>query len=153
MKDKHTGTPQPNYDLSRFLAAQSAVYQQVMAELRAGRKRGHWMWFIFPQLRGLGYSETARYYAISGAAEALVYLRHPVLGKRLQECTDAVIAIRGRSALDIFGPVDELKFRSSMTLFDFVSPADSRFQHALDQYFDGREDSRTIELLQGDSPN
>ena len=118
-----------------------------LAELRAGRKRSHWMWFIFPQLRGLGHSPTAQYFAIRSRAEAEAYLRHPVLGARLRECTRLVNAVEGRGVGDIFGFPDDLKFRSSMTLFAEVAPDDAVFRQALDKYFEGEPDERTMELL------
>ncbi|MEI7770673.1 MAG: DUF1810 domain-containing protein, partial [Chloroflexales bacterium] len=116
--------PDP-FDLQRFVRAQETVYAQVLAELRGGKKRTHWMWFIFPQLDGLGYSATAKRYAIKSRAEARQYLNHLILGKRLIACTEAILAISGRSASDIFGSPDDVKLRSSMTLFAAVAPPDS----------------------------
>lgn len=123
------------------------MYESVTAELAAGRKRSHWMWFIFPQLKGLGFSPTARRYGISGTDEACAYLGHPLLGPRLQQCTELVLAIDGRSVHDIFGYPDDLKFRSSMTLFAEVSPDSPQFDAALRKYYDGEADTKTLELL------
>jgi len=135
------------FDLNRFVEAQEEVYPRALAELKLGRKRSHWMWFIFPQIDGLGYSSTAKFYAIKSKDEAKGYLDHPLLGKRLVECAEALLKIEGNSAAQIFGSPDALKLRSSMTLFASVSPADSVFSRALDQYFRGEPDQRTLELL------
>jgi len=135
------------YDLQRFLNAQDPVYERVRAELRAGRKTSHWMWFIFPQIAGLGYSSMAQRYAISGRAEAAAYAGHPVLGARLRECTDIVNALEGRTVNEVFGNPDDMKFRSSMTLFA-LSVSDPRiFRDALDKYFDGEDDPLTVAQL------
>jgi len=133
--------------LDRFLAAQETVYPAALAELRNGRKRSHWMWFIFPQLVGLGRSPTANHYAIKSRSEALAYLRHPVLGARLRECTAAMLDVADRSVSDILGYPDNLKFRSSMTLFAEMSGTGSLFQQALDAHFGGEPDQRTRDLL------
>ena len=133
--------------LGRFLAAQRDVYPAALAELRAGHKRGHWMWFIFPQLAGLGHSSTAQYYALHSLEEARAYLAEPTLGPRLSECTSALLALQGLSAEAILGPVDALKLRSSMTLFGLAAGPDSVFQQVLDRYCQGLEDPRTLELL------
>ena len=135
-------------DLERFVEAQDPVYGRVRAELAAGRKASHWMWFVFPQLRGLGRSETALFFGISSATEAAAYLAHPVLGGRLRECVELVLNVNDRTAHEIFGSPDDLKFRSSMTLFAAVSPADPLFQRALDRYFDGARDPLTVQKLQ-----
>jgi uncharacterized protein (DUF1810 family) len=135
------------HELDRFLRAQKNVYAQALRELRAGRKVSHWMWFIFPQLEGLGVSEMSRRYAIRSLEEAREFLRHPVLGARLSECTEAVNDHDGLSARQIFGTPDDRKFRSSMTLFERVAGADSIFASALEKYFAGERDARTIELL------
>jgi uncharacterized protein (DUF1810 family) len=135
-------------DLSRFLAAQEPKYAQVLDELRSGRKVRHWMWYIFPQLSGLGHSETSRFYGISTLDEAKAYLRHPVLGARLRECTDLVLRVPGRSLVDIFGSDDALKFRSSMTLFTLATTDNALFRAALDKYCGGHPDPLTIELLE-----
>jgi uncharacterized protein (DUF1810 family) len=136
------------HDLERFVAAQSGVYAQALAELEAGRKESHWMWFIFPQIAGLGRSGTARLYAIASRAEAAAYHSHPLLGRRLVECTNAVLRHAGTPAHIIFGPVDAMKFHSSMTLFEVVAgAADPRFAEALATFFGGEPDPATVELL------
>jgi uncharacterized protein (DUF1810 family) len=135
------------FDLQRFVNAQDPVYDSVCAELRNGRKSGHWMWFIFPQLRGLGSSAMAEKFGIASRAEAQAYLDHPVLGPRLRECTSLVNQIEGRSVEQIFGYPDDLKFRSSMTLFTGVAPGDHVFRDALEKYFAGESDARTLDLL------
>jgi uncharacterized protein (DUF1810 family) len=142
--------PEDAFNLSRFVHAQQPVYAQVLQELREGRKRSHWMWFIFPQLAGLGASETARFYAISSLLEAQAYLAHPLLGPRLRECTSAVLATDGKPLSTIFGYPDDLKFCSSMTLFAEASgpsPAadNAIFSNALAKY--GATDIRTLTLL------
>lgn len=136
------------FDLKRFLDAQRGVYEQALAELRAGRKRTHWMWFVFPQMRGLGSSETSRYYGIGSREEAAAYLEHPVLGLRLRECAEALLAVEGRSASQIFGYPDDLKLQSSMTLFAHVAGAQSAFLRVLDKYYGSERDPRSLELLQ-----
>ncbi len=135
------------FDLGRFLEAQAGVYARAVDELRSGRKRSHWMWFVFPQFDGLGSSATTRHFAIRSLAEARGYLRHPVLGARIVECTTIVNDIEGRTAEQVFGSPDDLKFRSSMTLFELVSPPASVFASALERYFAGARDSRTLELV------
>ena len=135
------------FDLGRFVAAQAPVYAEALAELRRGRKQTHWMWFVFPQVAGLGRSETARHFAIASRAEAAAYLAHPLLGARLRECTRAVNALEGISAHDVFGTPDDLKFHSSMTLFAAVAPEDPVFAEALAHYFGGRPDPATLERL------
>ena len=138
------------YNLARFVTAQAAVYARVCAELGAGEKRSHWMWFIFPQLAGLGRSATARLYAISSLAEARAYLAHPLLGTRLHECTRVVNEVSGRSAAQIFGFPDELKFHSCMTLFAHAAGADdAAFRKALARYFAAAEDPLTVARLAG----
>lgn len=133
--------------LARFVEAQRPIYQQALGELRAGDKRSHWMWFIFPQIAGLGRSPTAQLYAIADGAEARAYLAHPVLGQRLRECTDAMLGWAGRrSAEAILGPVDALKFRSSMTLFE-AAGGGARFGEALDAFYGGERDRLTLERL------
>src|SRR5215469_7350850 len=140
------------YDLERYVRAQEPVFTQVCAELAVGHKQSHWMWFIFPQLRGLGSSPMAQRYAIGSLAEARAYLAHPLLGERLRTCTQLVNRIDGRSAQAIFGYTDEMKFRSSMTLFARTSAVSSEpFGAALAKYFAGEEDPLTRELL--DHPN
>ena len=135
------------FDLERFVEAQASVYPQVVAELTAGRKRSHWMWFVFPQLRGLGHSAMAERYGISGAAEARAYLADPLLGPRLLECTDLVLAIEGKSATDIFGQPDDLKLRSCMTLFEPVAPEHPAVAQVLGTLFGGERDPRSLALL------
>ena len=137
----------PESDLERFVDAQNGVYETVRAELRAGRKASHWMWFVFPQLRGLGHSATASYYGIGSAAEALAYLAHPVLGARLRECVELVLAAEGGTAHAIFGSPDDLKFRSSMTLFAAVAPAEPLFGRALAKFFAAEPDALTTARL------
>ncbi len=135
------------YNLTRFTEAQEKVYPRALAELQNGRKRSHWMWFIFPQIDGLGFSSTAKFYAIKSRDEAKAYLDHPVLGARLQECTEAVLANQDRSISEIFGYPDDLKFKSSMTLFEAVAGPGSVFEQAIDQCLGGQRDSRTLDLL------
>ena len=135
------------FDLRRFISAQASVYARVLVELRSGRKSTHWMWFIFPQIDGLAYSETSRYYAIQSIAEARQYLSHPVLGARLLECAEVVFSVERRSASEIFGYPDDLKLKSSMTLFEEVARPDSVFARILDKYFSGERDARTLALL------
>ncbi len=141
-----TGASDP-YGLSRFVQAQSGIYDQALHEIRQGRKRSHWMWFVFPQVAGLGMSSTSQHYAIQSVAEAEAYLSHPTLGPRLRECTEAVLAVDGRSAREIFGTPDDLKLRSCATLFARVSPAGSIFHQLLDKYFQGDPDPKTLGLL------
>ena len=136
------------HNLQRFVGAQSSVYAQVCSELRDGRKRTHWMWFIFPQIEGLGYSELARRFAISSLQEAQAYLAHPILGPRLRECTRLVNQAGGRSIEQIFGSPDDLKFHSSMTLFARAATDDEQvFDEALRKYFGGQPDPATLERL------
>jgi len=134
-------------DLERFVEAQDRVYEDVRQELAAGRKATHWMWFVFPQLRGLGHSATAQYYGIGSRGEAVTYLQHPVLGARLRECVELVLAVEGSTAHAIFGSPDDLKFRSSMSLFASIAPGQPLFRRALEQYFGGEPDPATSELL------
>ena len=135
------------FDLERFVMAQDGVYGQVCAELRGGRKEGHWIWFIFPQLRGLGSSAMAKAFSIASREEAVAYLNHAVLGPRLRECTRLVNLVEGRSIDRIFGYPDDLKFRSSMTLFASVASDKQVFEDALRKYFSGGMDSLTLEKL------
>ena len=135
------------YGLGRFIEAQQSVYEQALAEIRAGRKRTHWMWYVFPQFTGLGSSPTSVHYAIKSRDEAREYLAHPVLGRRLVECAEAVLQIPDRSAHAIFGSPDDMKLRSSATLFASVSADGSVFQRVIDEFFDGAPDQRTIELM------
>ena len=135
------------YNLQRFVDAQARVIDQVRRELAAGRKETHWMWFVFPQLRGLGSSSMAEKYGIASRAEAEAYLEHPVLGARLRECTELVNAVQNRSVEQIFGYPDDLKFRSSMTLFSSVTNENDVFRTALDKYFNGEPDPATVARL------
>ncbi len=135
------------FGLSRFISAQHEVYTRALAEIKSGTKRTHWMWFVFPQIHGLGHSSTAEYYAIKSMEEAREYLNHPLLGSRLLECAEAVLAIEGRSASEIFGYPDDLKLKSSMTLFASVADSDSLFIRVLDKYYHGERDIRTLRLL------
>jgi uncharacterized protein (DUF1810 family) len=135
------------FDLARFLNAQAGVYPQVLAELRAGQKHSHWIWFIFPQMKGLGSSSHAHFYGIGSLEEAAAYWRHPVLGSRLEECTRLVNQIEKRPIQQILGYPDDLKFRSSMTLFSRAAPEATVFTDALQKYFCGEADPLTLELL------
>jgi uncharacterized protein (DUF1810 family) len=135
------------HDLARFVAAQAGDYDRALAEVRAGRKRSHWMWYVFPQLDGLGSSATAQRYAIKSRVEAAAYLAHPVLGPRLVEVCEAAVGVEGRSAFQMFGSPDDLKLRSCATLFAQVSPPGSVFERLLARYFDGEPDARTLRLL------
>jgi uncharacterized protein (DUF1810 family) len=135
------------FNLARFLEAQTQDYTKALAEIRSGTKRSHWMWYVFPQLQGLGSSATSRHYAIRSAQEAQAYLDHPILGPRLLECARAVLANRAGSAEDIFGSTDAVKLRSSATLFASVSAPDSLFQQLIDRYFGGEPDELTLQLL------
>lgn len=132
------------YDLQRFVDAQASVIERVLAELRAGQKRSHWMWFVFPQIAGLGFSAMAQRYAIASLDEAKAYLAHPVLGPRLKECARAVLDVEGRSAHAIFGSPDDLKFHSSMTLFRLAVPDEPVFTQALAKYFGSANDAATV---------
>jgi len=135
------------YGLARFVEAQERTYSGALGELRAGRKRSHWMWYVFPQFDGLGSSGMSKRFAITSLDEAAAYLAHPVLGPRLVECADAVLQIAGRSATDIFGSPDDVKLRSSATLFAAISPEDSVFHRILAQYFQGKPDEVTLRLI------
>ena len=138
---------QADAGLERFVSAQAGgVYEQALAELRQGRKQSHWMWFVFPQIRGLGRSETARFYAIRDRDEAREYLNHPLLGRRLEECARALLAHEGLGAHAIFGYPDDRKLRSSMSLFALVSPPGSVFEQVLARYFNGERDAATVEI-------
>lgn len=144
---KHADDP---FDLNRFVAAQERVYPQALSEIRSGRKRSHWMWFIFPQLAGLGTSPTARHYAIRSIDEARAYLAHWVLGPRLISCAEAALAVEGRTAREVFGTPDDLKLRSCATLFAQIGPAGSVFHRLLEHDFAGQPDARTLALLEAD---
>lgn len=134
-------------DLKRFLVAQESDYTRALAEIKNGRKQSHWMWYIFPQLAGLGFSETARFYAIRDVQEASDYLSHPVLGSRLIENSKALLQLKGKTANQIFGSPDDLKLRSSMTLFSLVENTDPVFQAVLDAYYGGSPDPKTVALV------
>jgi uncharacterized protein (DUF1810 family) len=138
---------QDPYQLQRFIDAQEPVQFRVRAELRAGRKQSHWMWFVFPQVRGLGRSEMAQRYGIGSLDEARAYLAHPVLGARLRECCELVYAVQGRTANEIFGSPDDMKFKSSLTLFGRAAPQEKVFADCLRKYFAGVEDPATLALL------
>ena len=135
------------YDLDRFVRAQERDYEQALSEIRSGQKRSHWMWYVFPQLHGLGFSSTAQKYAIRSVAEAEAYLRHPILGPRLVQIAEAAAGLESRSAVEVFGSPDGMKLRSCATLFARVSPAGSVFERLLVRYFDGEPDAMTLRLL------
>ena len=141
---------QQPYDLQRFIDAQQPVFDRVIAELKQGRKRGHWIWFIFPQLKGLGHSSNSEFFGISSLQEAAAYVQHPVLGPRLVQCTELVNSVEGSSAEDIFGEIDAMKFRSSMTLFAKAAPDNRIFAEAIRKYFGGRLDGLTINRVAGE---
>jgi uncharacterized protein (DUF1810 family) len=144
MSDQSGADP---HDLSRFVQAQADDYERALAEIRSGRKRSHWIWYIFPQIEGLGFSSMSRRYSIKSLAEARAYLDHPLLGPRLIECAEAAIGVEGRSASEIFGSPDDMKLKSCATLFASVSPPDSVFARLLDKYFQGERDGKTLQLL------
>jgi uncharacterized protein (DUF1810 family) len=133
--------------LERFIEAQAPVYAQALAELKTGRKTSHWMWFVFPQIAGLGQSAMSRAYAIQSLDEARAYLAHPVLGARLRECCQALMNLRGKTAQDIFGSIDTMKFRSCLTLFTKADQGEVLFFNLLEKYFDGDADETTLEIL------
>lgn len=137
------------FDLQRFVDAQAGAYAGALAELRAGRKTGHWIWFVLPQLAGLGRSTTARAYGIGGLAEARAYVQHPLLGPRLRECAAALVSLDGHHPEAVLGPTDALKLRSSMTLFAAADPDERVFAAVLEKYYGGRPDPLTLELLRG----
>jgi uncharacterized protein (DUF1810 family) len=135
------------HNLNRFVQAQQGDYEEALAEIRSGRKQAHWMWYIFPQFEGLGFSSTSRRYSIKNVAEARAYLDHPVLGPRLTACAEAALGVAGRSAVEIFGSPDDMKLRSCATLFASVSPAGSVYHRLLDKFFQGEPDDKTLRLL------
>ena len=135
------------FDLQRFVTAQDEVYDDVVAELAAGHKESHWMWFVFPQVAGLGFSRNAEFYAIGSRAEALAYLEHPALGARLTECAELLLAVKGRTATRILGSPDDVKLRSSMTLFSQVAAQGSVFTKVLEKYYGGMPDPATLTAL------
>ena len=135
------------FDLQRFVIAQEPAYATALAELKAGDKRSHWMWFIFPQAAGLGHSATAQRYAIGSMDEARAYLAHPLLGIRLRECTEAVLSVTGKSAHDIFGSPDDQKFRSAMTLFSEVDRGGAPYKEVLKRYYGGEQDKASLKIM------
>lgn len=141
--------PEDPFDLDRFVNAQSTRYSSALAELRAGKKQTHWMWYVLPQLRGLGSSARAVFYGIGSAQEAKAYLAHAVLGPRLRECVAAMNALDGLSAVQVLGQIDAAKFRSCLTLFRFVDPAELVFCEALDKFFGGLPDEASLDMLSG----
>jgi uncharacterized protein (DUF1810 family) len=143
--------PAAGFDLERFIDAQAPVIAQVQSELRAGAKRMHWMWFVFPQIAGLGHSAMAQRYAIASLDEAKAYVDHPVLGARLRACTALVLVVEGKSAHAIFGSPDDLKFHSCMTLFTHAAPEQPLFRQALERFFRGRQDPYTVARLRDDT--
>jgi len=144
VRDGHAADP---HDLDRFIRAQQEDYERALAEIRSGRKQSHWMWYVFPQYVGLGSSAISQRYAIKTAAEAEAYIRHPVLGARLVECFEAALGIEDRSASEVFGSPDDMKLRSSATLFAAITPSGSVFERVLDKYFNGERDPRTLQLI------
>ena len=142
----HDAMRENAFDLARFVKAQAGIYEQALAEIRSGRKRSHWMWFIFPQIDGLGASSMSKRYAIRSIAEAKAYLDHPLLGPRLLESAEAALAVQTSSALELFGSPDDMKLRSCATLFARVSSEDSVFSQLINKYFDGKPDDRTLQL-------
>ena len=138
--------PNNSFDLNRFISAQNQVYNRVLAELKNGCKRSHWIWYIFPQLDGLAPSTTSKYYAIKSRQEAIAYLNHPILGARILECANTILAVEGKTVSEIFGYPDDLKLKSSMTLFSEVT-TDSVFALVLNKYFQGEQDEKTLQLI------
>lgn len=135
------------FELDRFVRAQAHIFEIALAEIADGRKCSHWMWYIFPQFAGLGFSAMSQRYSIKSATEAQAYLKHPILGPRLMQCCEALLAINGRSAHEIFDSPDEMKLQSCVTLFASVTPVDSVFARVLEQYFSGQRDQKTLDLL------
>jgi uncharacterized protein (DUF1810 family) len=135
------------FDLGRFVRAQESDYDRALAEISSGRKRTHWMWYIFPQFDGLAFSSTSKHYAIKSLEEARAYLDHPVLGPRLRRCAEAALGVEGRSATEIFGSPDDLKLKSCATLFAHGSPPDSVFHRLLDRFYQGKRDEKTLQLV------
>jgi uncharacterized protein (DUF1810 family) len=146
-RESVTGDANDPHDLKRFVLAQEDQYAQALAEIRSGRKRSHWIWYIFPQFDGLGQSSVSKRFSIKSVAEAVAYLRHPILGPRLLECCGAALGVEGRSAHEIFGSPDDLKLRSCATLFAHVSPSGSVFERLLEKYYQGCPDDRTLRLM------
>ena len=148
IEPRDAGPQDDPFALRRFVTAQADTYDQALAELRRGQKRSHWMWFIFPQIAGLGRSATPRHFAIKSSEEARQYLVHPVLGPRLRECAQAVLALEARSAAQIFGSPDDMKLHSSMTLFAHVAGSDPTFRRVLERYFNDEMDHATLRILE-----
>ena len=148
MAEAHEAAESDPYNLNRFVQAQEDDYDLALAEIRIGRKESHWMWYIFPQFDGLGFSSTTKRYSIKSVAEARAYLAHPVLGPRLRECAEAVLDVEGHTAFEIFGSPDDIKLRSCATLFDAVSPPGSVFERLLGRYFQGQPDGKTLRLIE-----
>ena len=147
MSTNATGQTDDPYDLDRFVQAQEGDYERALSEIASGRKRSHWMWYVFPQYEGLGFSSTSRRYAIKSVEEAEAYLKHPVLGRRLAECAATALRVEGRSASEIFGSPDDMKLKSSATLFAYVSPPGSVFSQLLEKFFHGQPDQKTLDLI------
>lgn len=147
MADLKSGNAGDPYDLNRFVQAQEHDYERALSEVKNGRKRSHWMWYIFPQFDGLGFSAMSQRYAIKSVAEAKAYLGHPILGPRLIECAEAALSVKGRTAHEIFGSPDDMKLKSCATLFAYVSPPGSVFEQLLNKFFDGDRDQKTLGLL------
>lgn len=149
MNNAHTAYSREEdpYDLNRFVQAQERDYARALAEIKNGRKRSHWIWYIFPQIAGLGFSSTSKFYSIKSLEEAKAYLAHPVLGPRLIECAEAAVGIANRSANEVFGSPDDMKVRSCATLFALVSPPESVFERLLTRYYRGERDARTLQIL------
>ncbi|EIC21118.1 DUF1810 domain-containing protein [Thiorhodovibrio frisius] len=145
--EKAKGATDP-YHLTRFIQAQEGNYVRALSEVNNGKKQSHWMWYIFPQFDGLGFSATSRQYSIKSITEAKAYLNHPILGIRLNECVQALLGLENRSAQEIFGSPDDMKLKSCATLFAYVSPPGSVFEQLLDQYYQGERDGKTISLLE-----
>ena len=145
----HDAMREDAFDLARFVRAQAGIYEQTLAEIGSGRKRSHWMWFIFPQIVGLGHSTMSHTYAIQSLEEAHQYLAHPVLGARLRECCRTLLALDGKTAHEIFRSPDDLKFRSCLTLFARAAPDETLFDELLVKYFDSKEDPATLDVLAG----
>ena len=146
MNDNHKA-PKDVFNLRRFEHAQEEAYEAALSELKSEKKRSHWMWFIFPQFEGLGHSSMSKLYSVKSIEEAKAYISHPVLGTRLIECAETVIAIEGRSAFNVFGSPDDLKLKSSMTLFDYVAVSQNVYAHVLDKFYDGERCNKTLHLL------
>ena len=136
------------FDLNRFILAQNRIYDRAIAEIRNGKKQTHWMWYIFPQIDGLGFSTTTKHYSLKSLQEAREYLAHPILGARLLECSECILAFEGQSISDLFGYPDDLKLRSSMTLFAHLSDTHSVFTRVLNRFFNGEPDDRTLNILE-----